>query len=672
MSEPSNVESKTETVTYSDVTLTDGSMFEVNSVAWSPDGSKIVSGSYNMVCVWDSQTGAQLDFFGLGMIGGVNSVAWSSDGSKIACGGDNTVRVWDSQTGAELMKWDNSTGDELMQLGGHVDEVWSVSWSPDGSKIVSGSIDKTVRVWDSTTGTELMSLVGHANGVFSVSFSPDGTLIMSVSIGITVRVWDSNTGAELMMLVGHTGPADSVSFSPDGTMIVSASDDNTACIWDSTTGNLVTTLVGHTGSVHSVSFSPDGARIVSGSGDETIRVWSLADGMQMTESRNLEDVINQAFANAEIIDLTENDTVDLVNTHESGQGGEESKTRSYSNHITMGYVSPYKKVLNVTVPDFNVFNCYHESLDMKLRCKIANEVQKCREDVQKVERLRWKQRRDAGAKRSVYLFLCVKNTDNILQPDLNVYVYCAFALQSLGWRHRMVVYDERVSHKSLLETAIKLNYPLSAAFVKQNVECMSYVNNYDKLKTAVEDIGDDEEIALVYLSAHGEEDGVLSGPWDGGEDIRLSQRRTIRFGNTLNKKASKDCQIFLNSCYAGRSTAEIVSMLLSGRIVLAASLAIPSGSVQHRFQIDAGNNRLYFSAQCLPVEIKAYSSHFVGEAPVSARPGIVRRPVRQTSGNPRDRQRRRFSMFSEDSGSETESEDENALQRGYTDVTFRF
>jgi len=122
--------------------------------------------------------------------GGVCSVLFSPDGTRIVSGSrDSTIRVWDAATGLPL-------GEPFQ---GHTSSVWSVSFSPDGTHIVSGSWDSTVRVWDAVTGLPLGEpFRGHTGGVCSVSFSPDGTRILSGSRDFTVRVWVS-----------------SVSFSPD-------------------------------------------------------------------------------------------------------------------------------------------------------------------------------------------------------------------------------------------------------------------------------------------------------------------------------------------------------------------------------------------------------------------------------------------------------------------------
>ena len=119
----------------------------------------------------------------------------------------------------------------------------------------------------------LLALEGHEGGVNSVAFSADGTRIVSGSFDKTIRVWDAGTGKSVMEpLRGHKGRVNSVAFSADGTRIVSGSDDNTIRVWDAHTGKSATEpLRGHLGGVKSVTFSADGTRIVSGSNDKTIR-----------------------------------------------------------------------------------------------------------------------------------------------------------------------------------------------------------------------------------------------------------------------------------------------------------------------------------------------------------------------------------------------------------------
>ncbi|KAM3112521.1 toll/interleukin-1 receptor domain-containing protein [Phormidesmis sp. 146-33] len=194
----------------------------------------------------------------------VRSVSFSPDGQTIASGStDSTVKLWDLQ------------GRELQTLKGHSSAVTSVSFRPDGQTIASGSTDNTVKLWD-RQGRELQTLKGHSHHVYSVSFSPDGQTIASGSWGWgdnTVRLWDRQ-GQELQTLKGHGDAVSSVNFSPDGQTIASGSWDSTVKLWDRQ-GRELQTLKGNSGAVNSVSFSPDGQMIATGSDDSTVKLWDL-------------------------------------------------------------------------------------------------------------------------------------------------------------------------------------------------------------------------------------------------------------------------------------------------------------------------------------------------------------------------------------------------------------
>ena len=180
-----------------------------------------------------------------------------------------TLALLDS-TRADLRGWEwryvhRLCHSDLLTLKGHTGHVSSASFSPDGSRIVTASDDKTAKVWDAKSGAEILTLKGHTGVVTSASFSPDGSRIVTGSYDKTAKVWDAKSGAEVLTLKGHTGAVISASFSPDGSRIVTGSHDKTAKVWDAKSGAEVLTLKGHTGAVSSASFSPDGSRIVTAS-----------------------------------------------------------------------------------------------------------------------------------------------------------------------------------------------------------------------------------------------------------------------------------------------------------------------------------------------------------------------------------------------------------------------
>src|SRR5258707_698595 len=152
-----------------------------------------------------------------------------------------------------------------LEWTGHAESIWSVCYSPDGTRVVSGSSDKTIRIWDAESGTVIGEpLTGHTGGVNSVAYSPDGRHIISGSYDHPIRIWDAETGTAVgYPLEGHTGRVLSVAYSPDGRYIISGSEDGAIRIWDAETGTAVgNPLEGHAGLVRSIAYSPDGRHII--------------------------------------------------------------------------------------------------------------------------------------------------------------------------------------------------------------------------------------------------------------------------------------------------------------------------------------------------------------------------------------------------------------------------
>ena len=254
------------------------------NVTYSPDGTRLAVASSIGIWLYDVQTGEELDLL-TGHTDSVNSVSFSPDGETLASGSwDYTVRLWDV-----------ATGDLILTLTGHTYWVNSVSFSPDGTTIASGGWVDTIRLWDVETGAHLRTLEGHTLGAI-VSFSPDGATLTSESRD-TIRLWDVATGDLIRTLEGHTDYVNSVSFSPDGVTLASGGSDKTIRLWDVATGDLIRTLEGHTGDVNSVSFSPDGQTLASGGSDKTIRLWDVATGdLIRTLTGHTNDVESVAFS----------------------------------------------------------------------------------------------------------------------------------------------------------------------------------------------------------------------------------------------------------------------------------------------------------------------------------------------------------------------------------------
>ncbi len=219
----------------------------------------------------------------------VQSVAFSPDGQKIVSGSkDTTLIIWDVATG-------NPVG---MPLSGHESEVWSVAFSPVEDLSASAGLDGQIFLWNASNGQYIGDpLRGHTGWVTSVAFSPDGKRLVSGGSDGTIRVWDVSTGASLAVLQGHKDVVWCVAWSPDGSLLASGSADSMILLWDTKNFSEVRSLMGHRDLVRSLAWSPDGRNLASGGvieeGKATwgeVIVWDILTG----ESKKLERRDEQA------------------------------------------------------------------------------------------------------------------------------------------------------------------------------------------------------------------------------------------------------------------------------------------------------------------------------------------------------------------------------------------
>jgi WD40 repeat protein len=193
--------------------------------------------------------------------------------------------------------YDHHTGEMLRTISAasHTKPILSVAFHPSGSQLATSSADGTAKVWDIATGQELFSLEGHldpnksvnfVDELNTVEFSPDGSRLVTASYDRTAKIWDAATGEELLTLRGHTSWVWNATFSPDGRRVATGSRDATAKIWDAVTGEELLTLTGHTGIVTGLAFSPDGHRLATSSFDGTTRLWDLVTGTELLKWEN--------------------------------------------------------------------------------------------------------------------------------------------------------------------------------------------------------------------------------------------------------------------------------------------------------------------------------------------------------------------------------------------------
>jgi WD40 repeat protein/serine/threonine protein kinase len=202
--------------------------------------------------------------------GPVWSVAFSPDGSRLASGGDDH----------KLILSDANTGVVLAVLEGHTQVIRSVAFSRDGSCVGSASADHTVRVWDTLTGRPLMTGQGTEE-INAVAFSRDGSLVASAGADRVVTLWDRKSGQVKKRLKGHADAIYGLAICRDGARLASASLDHTVRVWDLQSGEAVVVYRGHTGPVISVAFSPDGFRVASAGDERFARIWEGGTGKDL-------------------------------------------------------------------------------------------------------------------------------------------------------------------------------------------------------------------------------------------------------------------------------------------------------------------------------------------------------------------------------------------------------
>jgi WD40 repeat protein/tRNA A-37 threonylcarbamoyl transferase component Bud32 len=260
----------------------------VSSASFSPDGSRIVTGGVDgsrpaiggdvgtgTATVWDAKSGAEI-FTLKGHTRYIYSASFSPDGSRVLTRGfENTAKVWDAESGAELFT-----------LKGNAGGVLAASFSPDGSRIVTGG-DGTATVWDAKSGAAIFTLKGHTDRFVTASFSPDGSQVLAAGFAKTAKVWDAKSGAELLAIKGHNGGFLNASFNPSGSRIVtwrhrwSGVDDGTVTVWDAKSGAEIVAIKSHDGYVGSVAFSPDGSQLVIIDARGTAKVCDAKTGAEI-------------------------------------------------------------------------------------------------------------------------------------------------------------------------------------------------------------------------------------------------------------------------------------------------------------------------------------------------------------------------------------------------------
>jgi WD40 repeat protein len=249
---------------------------KVDTVAFSPDGKMVASGGPDtFIIIWNVETGEAV--YQLKNVARVFSLSYNpKNGNQLVAG-----------VGTGLVYWDLTTL-QRTSMGTFVNFVYSVAWSPDGTRIAAGSADRFVKIWRSNLLTNpIQDYRLHTNKIWSVAWSPDSKTLASTAEDSTIIFWDVEEdkpiGDPIRAYHGFAGY--SVSFSSDGKILVSGGADGNLAFWDANTLTLLAEHKHHIDAVVSVAFSPVGGELIvaSSSLDNTMLLHRLTAAQPLSE-----------------------------------------------------------------------------------------------------------------------------------------------------------------------------------------------------------------------------------------------------------------------------------------------------------------------------------------------------------------------------------------------------
>ncbi|MFO0578587.1 MAG: protein kinase [Polyangia bacterium] len=209
----------------------------------------------------------------------IYAAAISPDGTRIVTASEDKT--------AQIV----SAGDyrKLASLRGHGGLIWRVAWSPDGKRVLTASADKTTRIWNAD-GSGVPLVLHEQAPITSAVMSPDGERVLTAAEDGAVRIFSAADG-EPLALLRHDGYVTAARYSPDGKRIVTTSLDGIARIWSADGKGLPRLLRGPTVLLTGAAWSPDGRRIATASVDSTVRVWDAEAGAELLALRGHSDKV---------------------------------------------------------------------------------------------------------------------------------------------------------------------------------------------------------------------------------------------------------------------------------------------------------------------------------------------------------------------------------------------
>jgi WD40 repeat protein len=251
------------------------------SIALSPDGTKVVSGSGDgAVMLWDVDTGKVIAKW-TGHKLGVGSVYWSRNGRTVLSGSDDgTVRQWD-------VEGETRDGETILALikTGHQYGVWAVVYSPDMSLIATAGWDRpeteestecsNIQIWNAKTGKLVTTLKGHTEQVRCLAWTKDGKTLISGSYDNSIMTWNTTKWEQIAILDVHA-EVFALAISPNDRILASALYDRTTRLWNLDNNQPISLPLQHAEPVNCVSFSADGKLLATGCRDKNAYLWDVA------------------------------------------------------------------------------------------------------------------------------------------------------------------------------------------------------------------------------------------------------------------------------------------------------------------------------------------------------------------------------------------------------------
>ncbi len=244
----------------------------VESLAYSPDGRFLASGSFQEVILWDAQTGLLRQRI-TGFAERVVTLAFSPDGKLLATGGgapteDGELKLFEVPTGKLVIDVKNS----------HSDTVYGVSFSPDGKLLASCGADKFVKVFEVPSGKFVKAFEGHTNQVMDVGWKSDGKFLASGGADNVIKVWDYEKGEQARTITGPGKQVTRLLFIGKTPNFVTCSGDTQVRFWNVDNGGNTRNFGGSTDFLYALGVSPDGAIVAAGGEEGIVRLYNGNNG----------------------------------------------------------------------------------------------------------------------------------------------------------------------------------------------------------------------------------------------------------------------------------------------------------------------------------------------------------------------------------------------------------